>query len=143
MNIYKRNSKHFIYMALSIGFILLLYLLLTPFLFDQSRADVNSRGLSIGTLSQKAPFNPEVNYSITSVAVENEYSIDIETYHILSWNQQVNRQLPVLLIYTLAVLLLAYSIRTRKSRYYAGDVDHRVSVLAVSMGGHAPPALCN
>ncbi len=140
MNLYKKNSKQFVSLAVTVSFILLTYLLLTPFLYNAVSEEFTGSGQNIGATEQRLPIKQDKISFLTSVVVENEYAFDITTFHVLSRGQQVNRQLPGLVGYTFIVLLIVFSLLIRKSRCTMGKAKHAPSMLAISMGGHAPPA---
>lgn len=144
MNFYKKRSKRFIYMAMLVASVLLVYLLLTPFLYNQGGEALNERNRSAGVSEQRLQIRQERNISfILPWATENEYAIDMASYHMMSRSQQVNRQIPNPVTYSFAVLLVTFGIIIRKSRYQVGKTDNHIGVLAKSLGGHAPPVFCH
>jgi hypothetical protein len=142
MSFYKKRSKQFILIAMLVASVLLVYLLLTPFLYNQGGEALNQRKLSAGVSDQRLQIRQERNISfLLPWATENEYAIDMASYHMMSKSGQVNRQLPNPVTYSFAMLLITCGIIIRKSRYHVGKADSRSSVLAKSLGGHAPPVL--
>lgn len=142
MKIYKIKSHQFKYLSVTTGLGFLLYILTTPFLYNQDNGIMTTRNLPRNFDKQSLPITVEErNVFLTSAETENEYGADTASYHIQNRNQQESRQLPNLMSYVFAVMFVGFCILIRKSRYLLSEVKHQVCLLAISMGGHAPPAI--
>jgi|GEM_PF-6129088 hypothetical protein len=140
MNFYKKQSKHFVYLSLFIGLGFLIYLLLTPLIHNQDSRMLSGRNTSVDRSEQRLSITKEgINSFLTAIETGNEYAVDAVSYHIMNRSQQVSRHLPNLVIYTFAILFIGFGILIRKSRYLLTDTNQHVCVLAMSIGGHAPP----
>lgn len=143
MNFYKKKSKQFMTVTMTVSLFFMTYLLLTPLLYNQNSEAADDSGFG-NALGQRLPLKQEGQISyITSASAENEYLVDAVSYHIMSRSQQVSRQLPGLVNYAFAVLLVSFGILIYKCRNQFRDTKRQISVLAISLGGHAPPGLCN
>lgn len=118
--------------ALVASVVLLLYLVLTPPVYNYKSVTISSTNQPGIGITKHTAF-------LTAVLSESESLSDVMTYHIINRNQQSVRLLPNLIFYALAVLLAGYGILIHICKSMTQQKNQNTSELALSKGGHAPP----
>jgi hypothetical protein len=130
MNLYRKSTKSFLDISCVLSAVFLLQLIATPISYTQ--------GITIAP-KQNNPFRQLGQVFIMSDFTGNEILTDVESNHVISRNLRdfqrlLNRILntSALPLVSFAVLLCYYIPSFRKP-------EQKIPVLAISMGGHAPP----
>ena len=127
----KRRAENIMKLSLLIGTTILMHLLLTPLAYTKSLEQAAGRQYNPFTLSRDAYFiNEGKNYELLS---------DIRIKSILGRNLSNCGRLLNRVLDTALQPVLTYLIFLIYSLTYYKKVQRRRSLLALSLGGHAPP----
>lgn len=131
MRQYKRRTEKITWVSLLVGATILMHLILTPLAYTKNLEPASGKHHTSFTLSEDAYIMNEVN--------DFELLSDVKIKSIVSRNPRDFRRLlkrvldttvqPVITIVILLIYTLAYSKK----------IHRRKSLLAFSLGGHAPP----
>lgn len=131
MRQYKRRAENITGISLLIGATILMHLILTPFAYTKNLEPASGKHHTSFALSEDAYIVNEVN--------DFELLSDVKIKSVVSRNPRDFRRLlkrvldttvqPVIAIVVLSIYTLAYSKK----------IHQRKSLLAFSLGGHAPP----
>ncbi len=128
-----KYARRFFFVAILTCVVMLLY---------QNSEAAAPKGMTGNISGHRLPVTQENGSLLLASAMnDNELLTDVVSYYIMNRSQQANRMVSGFIFYTLAILLLGYWIQIQSSRYVKRDNKQQIPVLAISMGGHAPPKL--
>lgn len=144
MRLGRLNNRQSNYIVISACSILILYMVFTPLLYNQSSEIITGKSIRSGSVSLYDMIRQDKAVSIsyiTEAVTENLMMTDVAINHIINRSQQESRQLSNLIYYPLILLLSGYGILVQNSRCAIHNSKQCTSILAQSLGGHAPPYL--
>jgi hypothetical protein len=120
--------------------IFLLYLILTPPAYDRTVTNVSGKSVSDHGADGKYPIkHTSKTYFIIAVFTENEFLTNFVSNQSINRNLNNCRQLLRVMYYAFAVMLTSFGVLIHYRKCYIRRADQMSSVLAIVIGGHAPP----
>ncbi len=138
MSIYRKNTKRYFSILLNISTVFLLHLAFTPLAYTESFNLISNIGESGKATNMQTPFRRFEALIVADFAVI-ELPTDMETNHFINRNRQdiqrlLNRVFNACILPVLSLGILIYSVRALRRKPVRQEC-----VLAISLGGHAPP----
>jgi hypothetical protein len=142
MSIYKKHTRPFIQLLLIIAAVFLLHLIITPLSLTQSQSTATKVGSSGDVAKTQSPFHLFGESFIVTDFNGIEVLTDIGINYVINRNIRdfqriINRVFLSLVVPLINLGIMIYYIL----HYYRKKLEQRKSVLAISIGGHAPPRM--
>ncbi len=133
----KKTRKYASFLLLPAMILVLCFTLITP-LYYQNVKELSGKNMPYHT-SEKNPLVYKELTLIITVFTENEILTNAANHHIINRGVQDGRQLITVISCILAILVSGYVILLQYMRCYRRKTSNHVPLLALSIGGHAPP----
>jgi hypothetical protein len=139
MSVYKKNTRSFISILLIVGIVFFMHLIITPLSLTQ--------GLSTGTrvagtgvaTTARTPIRLFGKSFIVADFTGNEILTDMEIIYTINRDLRDFQRIINRLLQSLGLSFVSLSVLIYYILYSYIKVEQKKSVLAISIGGHAPP----
>jgi hypothetical protein len=139
MSVYRKNTRPFISILLIIGIVFFMHLIITPLSLTQGQSSVGRVADARESTTARTPIRLFGKSFIVADFTGNEILTDMEIIYTINRDIRDFQRIINRLLQSLGLSIISLSILIYYILYSYKKMEQKKSVLAISIGGHAPP----